>query len=218
MNPKVDEYLSKAQQWQPELKVLRQIMLDCGLTEEYKWRVPCYTYGDRNILLLNTFKDYCALAFFKGVLLSDLENLLVSPGENSQSVKFFKFTGVSEVIALINTIKSYVFEAIELEKSGAKIQLKKPGDHDMPPELEKKLGEDNDFKKAFYALTPGRQRAYIIHFTGAKQSATRSARIENMKPRILKGFGFNDCTCGLSKKYPVCDGSHKILDPSARLI
>ncbi|WP_338140797.1 YdeI/OmpD-associated family protein [Wenyingzhuangia gilva] len=154
MNPKVDEYLDKLKNWQEELVLLRAILLDCMLTEEIKWRVPCYTFNNKNVLILANFKDYCAISFLKGTLLKDTENILVSPGENSRSVKYLKFTKSQEVQKLTPIIKAYVYEAIEVEKAGLKVDLKKSTDLDLVEELIDKMNQDSTFQKAFNALTP----------------------------------------------------------------
>ena len=199
-NPAVDEFLENAKKWQQELTLLRSIILDCALTEEFKWKQPCYTYQNKNVLIIGGFKENCFINFFKGALLQDQEKLLVSPGENSQSAKMIKFTNTDQI-----------FEAIEAEKAGLKVELKKDVELVLIEELEEVLKNDSKLNEAFKALTPGRQRAYNIFFSGAKQSSTRISRIENYKQRILSGKGFNDCTCGLSKRMPTCDGSHKNL-------
>lgn len=212
MNPKVDIFLEEANQWQDELTQLRMIILDCGLTEELKWGHPCYTHNKKNVILLGGFKDFCTINFIKGVLLTDSENLLVQQGENSQSARAIKFTDVNQIIELEPTIKAYIFEAIEVEKAGLKVPYKKVKDFDIPDELTEKLEKDVAFKNAFNSLTPGRQKAYILHFSSAKQAKTRVDRIEKYTSRILKGKGINDCVCGLSKRMPNCDGSHKQLE------
>ncbi len=207
MNPVVDTFISKVKRFKPELELLRAILLECGLTEELKWHQPCYTFAGTNIIIISEFKDHCVISFLKGVLLSDTEKLLVSPGGNSQSVRFMKFTSVDRIIELEVVIKRYIFEAIEIEKAGLKVELK--SDHPRPEELIAQFEIDPEIKKTFEALTPGRQRAYNMHFADAKQSATRIARIEKFRPRILNGKGMNDCVCGMSKRMPSCDGSHK---------
>ena len=209
MNPKVDAYLSKIKNWQEELEKLRSILLDCQLIEELKWRSPCYTFQNTNIIILGNFKEYCTLSFFKGVLLNDANHILIAPGENSQSVRLIKFTNISQIIKLEPIIKAYIYEAIEIEKAGLKVDLKQSTNLTFPDEFQKKLDSIPALKKAFDALTPGRKRAYNLHFSSAKQSKTREARIKNYIPKILDGIGINDCTCGLSKKHPYCDGSHK---------
>ena len=211
MHPKVDEYLNLLPKWKTEIELLRSILLDCGLTEEFKWRTPCYTFKDSNIVLIGQFKEYCTLSFFKGSLLNDAENILVSPGENSQAVRMVKITSTEEIQKLKPVLKAYIFEAIEVEKAGLKVSFKEKEALILPEELIIKLNENPDLKTAFEALTPGRQRAYNLHFTSAKQAKTREARIEKCIQSILEGRGINDCTCGLSKRPPYCDGSHKIL-------
>ncbi len=208
MNPKVDDYLLRISAWQAELTLLRNILLECGLTEELKWGIPCYVFESSNIILLQNFKAYCSIGFLKGALLKDTKGLLKKPGENTQGGRVFPFLNTKEIVKQKALIKSYIFEAIELEKAGLKIEVSATT-IELPEELEQQFKKNPAFKKAFYQLTPGKQRAYLIHFTGAKQSATRTSRIEKYTPQILCGKGFYDCTCGLSKKMPICDGSHK---------
>lgn len=212
MNPKVDEFLSKAKKWQDELSKLREIVLDCQLVEDFKWKVPCYTYNDKNIVLIHGFKEYCALLFMKGSLLNNAEGLLFQQTENVQSGRQIRFTEISQIIENEKLLKSYIYEAIEVEKAGLKVEYKKKEDFAVPTELTELFKNDTDYKNAFESLTAGRQKAYLLHFTDAKQSATRSSRIEKVRDRILKGFGLTDCTCGLSKRKPNCDGSHKFLN------
>jgi uncharacterized protein YdeI (YjbR/CyaY-like superfamily) len=212
MNPKVDEYLGKVKKWQDELVRLREIILDCQLVEELKWKVPCYTFNGKNIVLIHAFKEYCALLFMKGSLLNDSKNILFQQTDNVQSGRQIRFTNIQEIIDLEADLKAYIFEAIEVEKAGLKIEYKKTEDFEMPEEFQIVLNENQEVKNAFEALTPGRQKGYLLHFSGVKQSATRSSRIENSIERILKGKGLNDCTCGLSKRMPNCDGSHKQLN------
>jgi uncharacterized protein YdeI (YjbR/CyaY-like superfamily) len=209
MNPLVDEFLAKAEKWQSEMTLLRKIALDCGLTEELKWKQPCYTFNGTNILIISAFKDHCVMSFLKGVLLKDFEQILVSPGANSQSVKFAKFMSAEQITANELQLKAYIFEAIEIEKVGLKIDKTKSTDFELVPELIQKMSEDATFENAFNALTVGRQRAYNMFFSDAKQAETRFARIEKYRDRILKGKGMNDCVCGHSKRMPNCDGSHK---------
>lgn len=208
MNPEVDAYIETSAQWQQEMSKLRTIVLECGLTEELKWKQPCYTFGGANILLIGKFKSFVTLSFFKGVLLNDVEEILVKPGENSQTVRMAKFTTLQEIIDAEATLKAYVFEAIEVEKEGLKVEMKESKDLDFPEELLRLFEENRDFKTAFEALTPSRQRGYNLFFTAAKQSSTRTSRIEKYRERIFKGQGINDCVCGLSKRMPNCDGSH----------
>jgi len=218
MNPQVDEYLDRLQKWPEELEALRSIVLECMLTETIKWGVPCYTYQDANMLILGSFKEYCCISFFKGILLSDPHSLLTSPGENSQSVKMVKFTNLQEIVKLKPILKEYIYEAIEVENMGLKVETKKLSDLVFAEELIQVLSDDAVFKSAFESLTPGRQRAYNLFFTAAKQPATRFSRIEKYRQQILDGKGINDCTCGLSKRMPSCDGSHKFKNPANLVI
>lgn len=211
MNPKVDTFFSKLTQWQDELAQLREIVLDCGLIEELKWGVPCYTYKDANVIIIHGFKNYCAIMFFKGVLLADTNKILFQQTKNVQETRQVRFTSVKDIVKLEATLKAYIFEAIEVEKAGLKVQLKKTEDFEMPQELKDKFKEDAALKKAFEGLTPGRQRGYLLHFSGSQNSKTRLSRIEKYIPRILKGKGITDCVCGLSKRMPSCDGSHKFI-------
>ena len=190
-NPKVDFYFNKGK-WQEELEQLRTIVLDCGLSEELKWGCPCYTYEKRNIVLIHVFKEYCAYLFFKGALLKDEKGILVQQTENVQAGRQVRFTGVKEIVKLKPVLKAYIYEAIEVEKAGLKVPLKKTTEYTMPEELEKKLAKNKALKTAFYALTPGRQRGYLLHFSQPKQSKTREARIEKSVKQILKGKGLND--------------------------
>ena len=209
MNSNVDAYLSKAKSWQEEAAALRLILMECGLTETFKWRAPCYMFGDSNIIILHLFKDYCALGFFKGALLLDEQQILSKPGENSQSVRMAKFTNVKDIKKRKTILKAYIYEAIEVEKAGIKVELKLSKNLELPEEFQHKLNSNPTLKKAFEALTPGRQRAYNLYFSAPKQSATRTSRVEKYVSQILCGKGINDCTCGFSKKMPQCDGSHK---------
>ena len=212
MHPAVDNYIEGQQKWKKEISYLRTVVNDCMLFEDFKWRVPCYTYEGKNVALINCLKDYCAIAFFKGVLMSDPENILVFAGKNSQVSKLVKFRNIEEVKNLAEVIKAYVFEAIEIEKAGLKVETKKNSDDQIPDELLAAFEKDEKLKQAFQSLTPGRRRAYYLHFGGAKQSKTRVSRIEKYRNRILNGKGFHDCVCGLSKRMPNCDGSHKQLE------
>lgn len=212
MNPKLDFFFEKATKWQEELVKLREIVLDCGLTEELKWGVPCYTFNKTNVIMLGGFKDYCLISFLKGVLLHDSEKILQKPGENTQSGRIIPFTDIQKIIGMKQTLKAYIYEAIEVEKAGLKVGSNSKAELVFPDELLKKFESDPSFKVAFEALTPGRQRAYNIYFSGAKQSKSRESRIESYVQRILSGKGFNDCTCGLSKRLPNCDGSHKYIN------
>jgi len=211
MNQKIDNYISELSKFKKEIEQLRAIALDCGLIEELKWGVPCYMYQKTNIIMLGTFKEFCIISFLKGVLLNDADGILTQQGENVQSGRVIKFTNVKEIIKLKATIKAYIFEAIEIERAGLKVEMKKTEEFDTPEELKETLKKDAKFKKAWEALTPGRQRGYLLHFSGSKNSQTRQSRIEAYTSRILIGKGIHDCICGLSKKMPSCDGSHKQL-------
>lgn len=212
MNPKLDFFFEKTTKWREELLKLREIVLDCGLNEELKWGQPCYTLNKTNVIILGGFKDYCFISFLKGVLLHDSENMLQKPGENTQSGRIIPFIDIQTIIDMKQTLKAYIYEAIEVEKAGLKVTSISKGELVFPDELLQKFESDPTFKVAFEALTPGRQRAYNIYFSGAKQSKSRVSRIESYVQRILSGKGFNDCTCGLSKRLPNCDGSHKYIN------
>jgi uncharacterized protein YdeI (YjbR/CyaY-like superfamily) len=181
----------KVNSWREEMRLLRRIILDCELTEESKWGVPCYTYKGNNVLIMSAFKEYCSISFFKGSLLQDSDQLLDKPGENSQAARLFKFTTVKEILAKEASIKAYIYEAIEVERAGLQVEFKKELDP-IPEELQKKLDENAELKSAFEGLTPGRQRGYILHISQSKQSKTREARIEKCIPKILEGKGFHD--------------------------
>lgn len=211
MNQKVDTYIEKAEKWQKETEQLRALLLDCSLTEDFKWMHPCYTFNGNNIALIHGFKNYCALLFHKGALLNDTEGILIQQTENVQAARQIRFTCVKEIIELAPVIKAYIYEAIEIEKAGLKVVLKKSEDYPYSEELQNTLANNPKFKTAFEALTPGRQRAYNFYINAAKQPKTREARIEKYTQRILDGYGINDCTCGFTKKKPNCDGSHKYL-------
>lgn len=192
MNPKVDFFFNKAKAWQEELRLLRSIILDTGLSEELKWGVPCYTYQKSNIVLIHAFKEYCAVLFHNGVLLNDSAGILIQQTENVQSARQIRFASVKQVSELEATLKAYIFEAIEVEEAGLKVEFKTTKEFAMPEELQQQLDADPDFKAAFEALTPGRQRGYLLHFGQPKQSKTRVARIEKFKPKIFEGKGWND--------------------------
>jgi uncharacterized protein YdeI (YjbR/CyaY-like superfamily) len=212
MNAKVDVYFDGLKKWQVELHELRNIILECGLTEELKWNSPCYMYQKHNIAIIQGFKEYCALLFFKGVFLNDAHGILTKTGENTQVGRQIRFTKLDDIKKNKLFIKQYLFEAIEVEKAGLKITDVEKERIEFPEELTIKLKEIPELKKAFEKLTPGRQRAYIYHFSNAKQSKTRETRIEKYINKIINGFGLNDCTCGLSKHMPNCDGSHKYIN------
>jgi len=192
LNPKVDAFLNRADRWQAEFKKLRKIILDCGLTEELKWGVPCYSFENKNIVLIHGFKEYCAILFVKGALLKDARHILIIQTENVQAARQVRFTNVQEITKLEATLKAYIREAVEAEKAGLKVVLKKTGEFKMPEEFRIKLAEDPSLKEAFAGLTPGRQRAYLLYFSAPKQSKTRDARIEKYVPHILDGLGLND--------------------------
>ena len=192
MNPKVDAFLRKAKKWQQEFKKLRTVILDCQLTEELKWGTPCYTFQNRNIVLIHGFKEYCALLFFKGVLLRDARRILIQQTENVQAARQIRFTNVREIAEMEPVLKAYIHEAMDVEKAGLKVNLKKTSEFKVPEEFQNKLDEIPALKTAFDALTPGRQRAYILHFSQPKQSKTRESRIEKCMQQILNGKGIND--------------------------
>ena len=192
MNPKVDFYFDKAEKWQKEVERLRVIALDCQLSEELKWGCPCYTYHDANIVLIHVFKEYCALLFFKGALLKDADGILIQQTENVQAARQIRFTNVREIVQMEPILKAYIHEAIEVEKAGLKVNLKKTSEFTMPEEFQHKLDDIPALKTAFDALTPGRQRAYLLYFAAAKQSKSRAARVEKCMSQILNGKGLND--------------------------
>ncbi|HYV00642.1 MAG TPA: YdeI family protein [Pyrinomonadaceae bacterium] len=192
MSPKVDAYLSKAKKWQEEFEKLRMIILDCGLTEELKWGVPCYTFEKRNVVLIHGFKEYCALLFFKGALLNDGKSILIQQTKNVQAARQIRFTNIREIVKLKPILKAYIYEAIEVEKAGLKVNLKKTKEFIVPEEFQNRLAEVPGLKTAFAALTPGRQRAYLLHFSAPKQAKTRESRVEKCLQQILNGKGLND--------------------------
>ena len=191
-NPKVDAFLGEADRWQAEFEKLRMIVLGCGLAEELKWSKPAYSFQENNIVLMHGFKEYCALLFFKGALLKDAKGILIQQTENVQAARQIRFASVREIARLEPTLKAYIREAIEVEKAGLEVNYKKTAEFKMPEEFKNKLVEIPALKTAFQALTPGRQRAYLLYFSAAKQSKTREARIEKCRPQILKGKGLND--------------------------
>jgi uncharacterized protein YdeI (YjbR/CyaY-like superfamily) len=192
INPKVDWFFSKDTKWQKEYGKLRTIILDCGLIEELKWGCPCYTFENTNIVLIHGFKEYCALLFFKGALLNDPNGILIQQTKNVQSARQIRFTNVREIVKMEKKLKAYVYEAIEVERAGLKVKLKKTSEFKIPEEFQKRLDKSTALKKAFDALTPGRQRAYIFYFSQAKQSKTREARVEKYIKQILGGKGLDD--------------------------
>lgn len=191
MNPKVDFYFNKSK-WQKEIVQLREIVLDCGLTEELKWGCPCYTFDGANIVLIHVFKEYCALLFFKGVLLQNKEGLLIQQTANVQSARQMRFTAVKQITKNVSGLKAYIYEAVEVQKAGLKVPLKETVDYKIPEEFQQKLKETPGLRNAFYALTPGRQRAYLFYFGQPKLSKTRVARLEKYVRKILDGKGLDD--------------------------
>jgi uncharacterized protein YdeI (YjbR/CyaY-like superfamily) len=192
MNPKVDWYFSKAGGWQKEIEKLRAIILDCDLTEELKWGCPCYTFEKHNIVLIHVFKDYCAVLFFKGALLKDPKSILVQQTENVQAARQIRFTSVAQILKLEKTLKTYIYQAVKIEVSGLKVDFKKTKEFSIPNEFQNKLDKNPALKNAFYELTPGRQRGYLLYFSSAKQSKTREARVEKYLDRILERKGLED--------------------------
>ena len=187
MNPSVDFYFDKAQTWRAAIEKLRMIVLDCGLGEELKWGCPCYTFQNKNIVLIHVFKEYCALLFFKGALLSDPDGMLIRQTTNTQATRQIRFTNASDINNIEKTLKAYVYEAIEVEKAGLKVELKKTADFTVAEEFKNKLDKSPALKKAFYQLTPGKQRAYLLYFSAPKQSKTRQSRVEKCTQQILRG-------------------------------
>ncbi|CAN5665759.1 YdeI family protein [soil metagenome] len=192
MNPAVDFYFDKAGTWQEAIRQLRMIMLDCGLTEVLKWGCPCYSFEGSNIVLIHVFKEYCALLFFKGALLKDSKNILIQQTKNVQAARQVRFTNVKEIVKLEKTLQAYIHQAVAVEKAGLKVELKTTTAYTVPEEFQTKLNKLPKLKTAFNALTPGRQRAYLLHFSAPKQASTREARIEKYIPQILNGKGLND--------------------------
>ena len=192
MNPKVDFYFNKENKWQEETRKLRSIALACGLNEELKWGCPCYTYNKKNIVLIHDFKEYCAFLFFKGSLLKDTNKILIQQTKNVQAARQIRFTNLKEIVKQEKILKAYIYEAIEIEKAGLKVKLKKAAEFEMPEEFQTKLNKTPALKKAFYALTPGRQRGYLLYFSSAKQTKTREERIKKYEKQILKGKGLDD--------------------------
>jgi uncharacterized protein YdeI (YjbR/CyaY-like superfamily) len=200
MNPKVDWFFDKAEKWQEEVRELRRIILECHLTEDLKWGCPCYTYEKRNIVLIHVFKEYCAVLFFKGALMQDPENILIQQTENVQSARQIRFTGLKEIKKLETALKKYIYHAVEIEESGEKVEFKKTKEFPVPDELKAKFTELPALQQAFEALTPGRQRAYILHFSQPKQAKTRESRIDKCIEQILEGKGLNDVNEYLIRK------------------
>lgn len=189
---KVDRYIEKIKNWKEETILLREICLECGLDEDFKWMHPCYTFQGKNIVLIHGFKEYCALLFHKGALVNDTENILVQQTENVQSARQMRFTNKEQIIDTKAIIKAYIFESMEVEKAGLKVKMKKTSEYEMPEELEQEFENDSEFKTSFYNLTPGRQRGYLLYFSEAKQSKTRTSRIDKAKPKIFDGKGYNE--------------------------
>jgi uncharacterized protein YdeI (YjbR/CyaY-like superfamily) len=210
-HPEVDAFIRGLTRWKEELTALREIVLSCGLKEEWKWRQPCYTDDGVNIVILGNYKDACVISFLKGAMLKDPEGLLHKPGEHTRMGRVIRFTGIAEILERREILKAYVLEAVQIEKQDVKPAVEASPEIEIPEELDRIFGSDAAFRQAFGSLTPGRQRAYLIFFTATKQSATRVARIEKYRSRIMTGKGMNDCVCGLSKKMPGCDGSHRLL-------
>ena len=211
MNESIKQYIETVKYWKEEIILLRSILLECELTETYKWKQPCYTANEKNVVLIGSFKNHCGLLFFKGSHLKDEFQILEKPGVHSQEGRIIKLTSTQQIQELKDVIKKYIKQSIDAEKSGKSAPTIQLTDVDYSPELVVAFEENHDFKKAFEALTPGRQRAYHIYFSAAKQSVTRKDRIEKYMQQILNGKGINDCTCGLSKRMPTCDGSHKFI-------
>jgi uncharacterized protein YdeI (YjbR/CyaY-like superfamily) len=192
MNPKVDWYFNEAGKWQNEIKKLRAIALSCDLIEELKWGCPCYTFEKSNIVLIHVFKEYCAFLFFKGALLKDTKGILIQQTENVQAARQIRFTNLAEITKLEKTLKAYIYEAVKVEETGLKVDFKKTKEFTMPEEFQRKLEKNPALKKSFSALTPGRQRGYLLYFSSAKQSKTREARVEKYVKQILAGKGLED--------------------------
>ena len=208
MNPKVNAFFIDLKKWGPELEVLRSIILTFPFEEDLKWNTPCYMLEGKNVVIIHGFKEYFALMFFKGALLKDSQKLLFQPGE-TQAGRQLRFKSMDELLEKEDLVRAYVQEAIDLEKTGAKVEMRKPDDFEFPKELLEVFEQNISLRTAFFALTPGRQKAYCKFISEAKQSQTRFDRIEKYQDRILMGKGVTDCTCGLSKRMPNCDGSHK---------
>lgn len=192
MDPKVDAFIGKAKNWQQEFHELRAIILDCDLDETFKWGKPCYTFQGANVVLVHGFKEYCAILFLKGALLKDTRGILVAQTENTQATRQIRFTSTKEILEMGPVLKAYIKEAVEVEKAGLQVEFKKTSEFGVPEEFQNKLDAEPDLKTAFDALTPGRQRAYLLYFSGAKQSRTRESRVDKCRQRILDGKGLND--------------------------
>lgn len=213
MNPKVDKHIANLNQWMEGIETIRQLLIDSKLEEDYKWKQPCYTLDGKNVALLFTFKEYCGISFLKGALINDPKNLMDRPGPNTNAARIFKFYSLQEVKAHIPDLTEFINQAINIERKGLVLPESEKLQIEIPEELEAAFQASDELARAFEALTPGRQKGYLLFFNGAKGSATRVARIEKYWDRILSGKGFHDCVCGLSKRMPSCDGSHKNLKP-----
>ncbi len=211
MNQKNATFFDNLKHWKTELLALHKICLANNLEEDFKWMHPCYTHNNKNIIILHGFKAYCAVLFFKGSLLKDESNILIQQTENTKAARQIRFKNIEEILALEDTITNYIEEAIHIEKFGLKVETKNLDDYEIPLELAKMFKENKDLKMAFNNLTKGRQKGYLLHFNAAKQSKTKIARISKNEARILSGKGLTDCICGLSKRMPNCDGSHKYI-------
>ena len=209
MKTDVDQFFDSLKSGKESLQLLRKILQETDLVEAFKWKQPCYTHKGKNVIILAALKDHVVISFFKGALMTDKDNLLEKAGDHSQSARIIRFYNLDEVKKASTTIKSFIKQAIKIEETGKQVEKDVSFFIDEPLELVDQFKKDKEFDKAFHQLTPGRQRAYLMYFTAAKQTETRNSRIEKYKDRILKGFGFNDCVCGLSKRMPNCDGSHK---------
>jgi len=207
----VDEYLQDQSRWQEELSTLVAILRDTELEETTKWSTPVYVYRGTNLIGLGAFKNHCAISFFNGALLPDRENILTKPGENTQAGRWIKYTSLEAILRDRKLLQQYIQDAMDAERAGLKVEMKTVDDYEVPEELTESIKTDAPLAEAWSKLTPGRQRAYILFIAAAKQSATRVDRIAKYRPRILIGKGMNDCICGLSKRMPNCDGSHKQL-------
>lgn len=212
----IEVYFNDAPLWQKEMKALRAILQNLDIEETYKWKQPCYVSDGKNICIIGAFKAYCVVSFFKGALLQDRENVLEAPGKNSQATKMLRFTSLQAIEADKDLIIEYVNEAIAIEEAGLRVAFKDASTYTIVPELQAFFDEISEFKSAFYALTPGRQKGYLLHFEAAKHSKTRLQRIEKAMDRIYAGKGIQDCICGHSKRMPRCDGSHKAFETKER--
>ena len=211
MNSSVDQFFTSLKSGKEELTLLRKLLLENELVEEFKWKQPCYTYNGKNVIILAALKDHVIISFFKGALLTNENEILQKAGENSQAARIIRLYTLEEAKSHLTFINASIKAVIEIEKKGVKVEKDESAEIEVPVELQDVFNKDGDYKNAYFKLTSGRQRAYLIFFTGAKQSETRFSRIEKYRKRILDGYGFNDCVCGLSKRMPNCDGSHKFI-------